>query len=111
MDTDNRLREFAAWLLHDQPDSEPEASLAWLIEQPADTHFRVVMFRAVNLPCYEKDQWFLVGWREKTPTWPRLIEPLHQVGLQPVTVESLIAGEVLRLEAKRFEDCWTLTSH
>lgn len=106
MDTDNRLREWAAWLLHDQQDAEPSASLAWLIEQPADTHFRAVMFRAVNLPVYDKDQWFLLGWREKSPTWPRLIEPLHQVGLEPGTVERLVGGEVIRLEVARVGDLW-----
>lgn len=108
MDTDNRLREFAAWLLHDQPDVEPEDSLAWLIEQPADFYFRAVMFRAVNLPCYQKDQWFLLGWREKSPTWPRLIEPLHQVGVQDGTVEKLKAGEVIRLEARRVGELWDI---
>lgn len=95
MDTDNRLRQRAAWLLHDAPDVEPEDSLAWLIAQPADTYFRRVFFRAVNLPCYGKDQWFLIGWREKTPTYPRLIEPLNQAELEPETVERLTLGEVL----------------
>lgn len=109
MDTDNRLREFAAWLLHDQPDAEPSASLEWLIDQPTDTHFRAVMFRAVNLPVYERDQWFLLGWREKSPTWPRLIEPLHQIGLQDGTVERLIAGAVIRLEAKRVGELWDIS--
>lgn len=95
MDTDNRLREWAAWILHDQPDVEPEDSLVWLIAQPKDTHFRKVFFRVVNLPCYGRDQWFLLGWREKTPTFPRLIEPLNQAELEPGTVERLRSGEVL----------------
>lgn len=109
MDTDNRLREFAAWLLHDQPDADPSASLEWLIEQPADTHFRAVMFRAVNLPVYDKDQWFLLGWREKSPTWPRLIEPLHQVGLEQGTVARLVSGDVIRLEVARVGDLWAIS--
>lgn len=109
MDTDNRLREFGAWLLHDQPDAEPSASLEWLIDQPVDSHFRAVMFRAVNLPCYERDQWFLLGWREKTPTWPRLIEPLYQVGLEQGTVARLVSGEVIRLEVARAGDLWDIS--
>lgn len=95
MDTDNRLRQWAAWLLHEDVDAEPADSLEWLIAQPADANFRAVMFRAVNLPCYGKDQWFLIGWREISPTWLRLIEPLYQAELEPETVARLTLGEVL----------------
>lgn len=108
MDADNRLRQLGAWLLHENPEAESAESLAWLIEQPANTYFRAVLFRAVNLPTYGKDQWFLLGWREKSPTWPRLIEPLFQVGLEQGTVDRLIAGEVIRLEARWVGEAWDL---
>lgn len=106
---DNRLRQLAAWLLYPAPDDDkPVAAdcLTWLIEQPADTVFRAVMFRAVNLPVYGRDSWFLIGWREKSPTFPRFVEPLHDCQLDSESVSHLLSGAVVRLETMWRGDLW-----
>ncbi len=108
---DNRLRQLAAWLLHLGADADkpaPDACLSWLIEQPADAEFRAVMFRAVNLPVYGRDSWFLLGWREHSPPWPRYIEPLYKCQLEDDSVQVLQGGAVVRLEPAWLGDLWDI---
>lgn len=105
---DNRLRQLAAWMNH--PTSldkrpEPKECLAWLISQPSDSQFRAVMFKAANLPVYEKEQWFLLGWRERTPCYPKIIE-LLPFGVEDETAAHLKAGNILRLETKWLDGLW-----
>ena len=108
---DNRLRELAASLLYSgdlSPSPSPGDCLAWLIDQPEDAVFRACMFRGVNLPVYGRDEWFLLGWREKTPTFPRLIEPLHECQLETETINYLKVGNIVRLETEWLGDLWNI---
>ena len=105
---DNRLRQLVAWVQHPAAlDDRPDAAecLAWLIEQPADSQFRAVMFRAVNLPVYGRDSWFLLGWRERTPCYPKIVEPLP-FGIESETAEYLKAGNIIRLETQWGDGRW-----
>lgn len=63
------------------------------------------MFRAVNLPVYGRDQWFLLGWVERTSSLPALVAPLPH-GVDPDTTAHLLAGHTVRLEAARQGDLW-----
>jgi hypothetical protein len=107
---DNRLRQLTAWMQHPAVQDErpePARCLEWLIEQPSNAQFRAVMFRVVSLPVYGKDQWFLLGWRERTPCYPQIIEPLP-FGIENATADYLRAGHVVRLEAIRRGELWDI---